>query len=227
MIIAIDGTCCSGKSSACKQLSKRLGYAHLNTGLIYRAFAYQCLISKVMPPKKAEIIDLIINHNKTSLRMVNRELQIFYENRQLTAADLRSPEINAIVPFVAAISEIRSFARVIQRKLGEDCENIIVEGRDICSVVFPDADLKFFITADVDVRAQRNLNDYIKLGKSISFDEVKKEIIERDKSDTLREDSPLTKTDDSITIDTSNLSKEQVVDKLDEIVKKAQVKNEV
>lgn len=225
MIVAIDGTCCSGKSTASKNLSKKLEFVHLNTGLIYRAFAYKCIKSNIVPPNTSGIIDLITTKTKIETKINNGETAVVVDGALLGDADLRTPKINAVVPLVAEIPQVRAFARTLQRKIGESCENVIVEGRDICSVVFPDADIKFFVTADLDVRAQRHQLDYIKMGKNVPISEVKAEIIERDKSDTTREDSPLVKTDDAVTIDTSFITPEQVVLKMCEIVK-SKIKNQ-
>ena len=131
---------------------------------------------------------------------------------------LRTPEVTSVSAIISKIPKIREIARYLQHKIADECKNIVVDGRDIGSVVFPNADIKFFVTADIDVRAKRRLQDYLKTNSKISLSEVKKELIARDQEDTNRKISPLIVPKGAIIINTSNQSREEIVNEVKGIV---------
>lgn len=210
MIIAIDGTASSGKSSIAKALGKRLGFAVLGTGSIYRAIALKLLNLGIKADDEESIkqiletttIESIYNGETTSIVM---------DGIVQPLSALNSQEVSVFVPHVADKEFVREFVRKIQHDVALKNENIIVEGRDIGSVVFPEADLKLFIDADAVTRAKRRQANYLEQGQATSIDDVLAEIEERDNEDRNREISPLIMTSDSMLIDTSSCSVDESV----------------
>ena len=202
MIIAIDGTSSSGKSTLSSLLAKNLKFAHLNTGSIYRAISLCVLKQNINLTATQKIIECAKNaHIKVVFE--NGESEV-YINGQKETASLRSPEVSSVVAEIAKIGGVRDCTRTIQHNIAKEAKNIVVEGRDIGSVVFPNAEIKLFITASAEERAKRRLNEYIGLGrKDKTLTEVLKELEERDYADTTRENSPLVVCKDAIVFDTS------------------------
>lgn len=217
MIIAIDGTSGSGKSYLGKQLARNLNYAFLSSGSIYRAMALSITIAKLDPHQEDKITDHIKNNTKIEIK-VDNGLSEMYLNGKKVVLELRTPEVTYVSAIISKIPKIREIARYLQHKIADECKNIVVDGRDIGSVVFPNADIKFFVTADIDVRAKRRLQDYLKTNSKISLSEVKKELIARDQEDTNRKISPLIVPKGAIIINTSNQSREEIVNEVKGIV---------
>ncbi len=213
MIVAIDGPAASGKSTAAKGVAKALNITHLDTGAMYRAVTYGLLKNKV------GFNDL--RGVETYLSDINLK---FFKNNKITALllngldvskEIRSNKINKNVSDVSAIKIVRKFMVKIQREMAEDLD-CILEGRDIGTVVFPNADFKFFFIANEEIRASRRLNDLITVGdkNSNEFESVLRELKIRDHKDTTRNYSPLKKADDAIPIDTTYLTINEVIDKI-------------
>ena len=199
IIIAIDGYSGTGKSSTAKIVSEKLHYDYIDSGAMYRAVAYYFLNKDI---NLEDIQDI-----KRALQNIEIKFQEgkAFLNGQDVEDVIRSMAVNQSVSRVAAISAVRVKLAQLQRKLGEE-KGVVMDGRDIGTVVYPNADLKLFMTADIDVRTERRRNQLLRKGIKESFDDIKCNFINRDKMDTTREDSPLTKAEDAIEIDTSNLS---------------------
>ena len=203
MIIAIDGPAGAGKSTIAKKVADRLGYIYIDTGAMYRAFTYELLISSISLSDIEEITKVL---EKTNIEFKNSE--IFLNNLNVTN-EIRSKNVTANVSAVSAIPQVREKLVNLQRKIASE-SNSILDGRDIGTVVFPNAELKIFLTASVKIRALRRYNELIAKDKNIDINEIEAEIEKRDKLDSSRETSPLIKAADAIEIDTSDLSIDEV-----------------
>lgn len=213
MIIAIDGTASSGKTSISKELSSRLGFPLVPTGLIYRAVTLKAQNQNISPAQDDKLKTMIEN-TKIDLIYHDKEVLVCLDDVLIAYEDLRSEKISNEVAFYSVKPFIREFVRKVQRQTAEKFKNVVVEGRDIGSVVFPNADFKFFVDADSETRAKRRLQEYLKNGENVTLEEVKKELFARDNQDKTRDISPLVMTSDSILVDTSGLSVEQTVEKM-------------
>ncbi|WP_347450675.1 (d)CMP kinase [Acetoanaerobium noterae] len=203
MIIAIDGPAGAGKSTIAKKVADSLGYVYIDTGAMYRAFTYELLTSSISLSDIEEITKVL---EKTNIEFKNNE--IFLNNLNVTN-EIRSKNVTANVSAVSAIPQVREKLVDLQRKIASE-SNSILDGRDIGTVVFPNAELKIFLTASVKIRALRRYNELIAKDKNIDINEIEAEIEKRDKLDSSRETSPLIKAADAIEIDTSDLSIDEV-----------------
>lgn len=203
MIIAIDGPAGAGKSTIAKKVADSLGYVYIDTGAMYRAFTYELLTSSISLSDIEEITKVL---EKTNIEFKNNE--IFLNNLNVTN-EIRSKNVTANVSAVSAIPQVREKLVNLQRKIASE-RNSILDGRDIGTVVFPNAELKIFLTASVKIRALRRYNELIAKDKNIDINEIEAEIEKRDKLDSSRETSPLIKAADAIEIDTSDLSIDEV-----------------
>lgn len=218
MIIAIDGTSSSGKSSISKELGKKLNIPVLGTGLIYRAVAKKLFgLTSIKGNDKA--LNEILALTTITTQYEGDKCQIIMDGLEEPDFILHSPDISKFTPVIAVNPIIREFVRKIQHQEAKIHKNIIVEGRDIGSVVFPNADFKFFIDADIKTRAERRLNDYINQGRNDqTLEMVINEIEHRDEQDRNREISPLIMTSDAHIIDSSNTSIIKCVNQMIEII---------
>ena len=213
MIIAIDGPSASGKSTTAKGVSNKLGFTHLDTGSMYRAVTLGFVHENIMLNDYVRItnylkdLDIRFNHNG---HIVLNGVDV--------SNDIRTVEISSQVSMISAIPEIIKKMVDIQRSIaGEsDC---VLEGRDIGTVVFPNADYKFYLIADIDIRAQRRLKELKQTNELITIDEIISNIKIRDELDSKRSHSPLRQAKDAIEIDTSLLTINQQIEKIVEIVK--------
>lgn len=222
IVVAIDGPAGSGKSTIAKALAQKLGFVYLDTGAMYRAITYLA-ISKSILNEIPEIIELARNID-LKLSFENGITRVFVDGVEVTE-NIRTPEINSKVSDISRIPEIRQEMVRIQRSLGQK-GNLVAEGRDTTTVVFPDADLKIFLTAALEERAKRRFLEYQEKGQITSLEEVKKSIENRDYIDSHREVSPLKKADDAVEIDTTfmTVGKEQelILNKIEEIKKQTE-----
>ncbi|MNX15996.1 Cytidylate kinase [compost metagenome] len=223
--IAIDGFSSTGKSTLAKQLAKHLGYIYVDTGAMYRAVALFAMQNGYISPNGFDKESLI---NKLSLIKLefkfNSDLGFaeMYLNDDNVEIAIRTIEVSAFVSKVAEVSEVRAKLVEQQKEMGKN-KAIVMDGRDIGTVVFPDAELKIFMTASAATRAQRRFDELQQKGDSVSYEEVLKNVEERDYIDTHRKDSPLVMADDSIEVDNSYLNREEqfevVLDLVNEIIK--------
>lgn len=211
MIIAIDGTASSGKTSAAKELSKRLDVPLLPTGLIYRAITLKAINENIVPENQSGLSKMLESTTIETVYM-NKSVSVYLDKLPVSYELLKSEKVSENVAKYACIPFVREYVRKIQRQQAKTYKNIIVEGRDIGSIVFPNADIKFFVDADLETRAIRRQKEFLNAGENMSLEQVKEAIIERDEADRKRMISPLIMTSDAILIDTSNMSVMQVVD---------------
>ena len=209
--IDIDGFSSTGTSTLAKQLANHLGYIYVDTGAMYRAVALFAMQNNFITPNFLDKIGLIKNLKNIVLEFkFNPDLGFaeMYLNGKNVEAEIRSIEVSTFVSKVAEISEVRSKLVEQQQEMGKN-KAIVMDGRDIGTVVFPDADLKIFMTASAATRAQRRYDELQQKRAVVSYDEVLKNVEERDYIDTHREDSPLTIAKDAIEIDNSHLTREE------------------
>lgn len=210
LIIAIDGPASSGKSTTAKLLAEKLGYLYIDTGAMYRAVTLMALRNNIVDDEE-KIINLARNLD-IQLKFENGQISVFVDGIDVSE-DIRSLEVSNFVSPVSKIEEVRKIMVEKQRLMGKN-GGVVMEGRDITTVVFPNADVKIFLTATIDERANRRVKEYRSKGLDIDFDKVVENIKERDRIDSSREVSPLRKSEDAIEIDTSNLTIEQQVNSI-------------
>lgn len=216
LIVAIDGPAGSGKSTVTHFLAQRLGYNHIDTGAIYRSVAYKALQQK-MSLDDGKSLGLLAASCKLEFRWVKNNNHIFLDGVDL-GLSIRTPEISLAASKISAYPEVRQALLGLQRKLGEN-SGVVLEGRDIGTVVFPNADVKFYLTASVDCRVRRRMIELEEKGTYQSFEEVRGQVVARDKADMERKVAPLKKADDAIEVDTTNMTIEEVIDTLEKTVR--------
>jgi cytidylate kinase len=210
--IAIDGFSACGKSTLAKDLAKRLGYVFIDSGAMYRAVALYCLRHQLI--QDGELAKEEINAHLTQIEihfeLIQQEPHVFL-NGEDVSNEIRQPEVAGVVSIVASYKPIREKLVQAQQKMGEQ-GGIVMDGRDIGSVVFPNAELKLFVTAAPEIRVQRRLAEMEAKGIQMNIDEVRKNLLERDHLDSTREESPLIQVEDALVLDNSQLTKEEQLD---------------
>ncbi|KYG72585.1 MULTISPECIES: (d)CMP kinase [Roseivirga] len=211
--IAIDGLSGCGKSSTAKAVAKTLGYKFIDTGAMYRAVTLYVLNEAVDLTSKESVIQAL--EQITIDFRYNQESQKneTFLNGQNVEEEIRSMRVAGSVSQVAAIKEVRVAMVAQQQQMGKD-KGVVMDGRDIGSVVFPEAELKLFMTASTEVRAKRRQAELREKGEEVALDEIMKNLEERDRIDSTRDESPLIKVEDAIEVDTSNLLFEEQVQKV-------------
>ena len=223
IIIAIDGHSSCGKSTLAKDLAKELGYRHIDSGAMYRAVTLYFLRNNINFNHALEVKEALAN---ITISFVNNEATGKSEiclNGEDIAHHIRDMIVAEKVSEVAAIKEVRQFAVAQQQAMGKD-KGIVMDGRDIGTVVFPDAELKIFMTADMDIRAKRRFQELYEKNPNITYEEVINNIQMRDYIDSNREESPLTQADDAIVLDNTELDKEEQLKKVLQLVKECNKK---
>ncbi|KFF04028.1 (d)CMP kinase [Flavobacterium reichenbachii] len=223
--IAIDGFSSTGKSTLAKQLAKELEYVYVDTGAMYRAVAYFAMQNKFIGNDFFNKETLITALPEIQLEFrFNGDLGFaeMYLNGENVEKPIRTIEVSNFVSKVAEVSEVRAKLVEQQQEMGTN-KAIVMDGRDIGTVVFPNAELKIFMTASAETRAQRRFDELEQKGDNVSYEDVLKNVVERDYIDTHREDSPLVIADDAIEIDNSYLNKEEqfaaVLELVNDVVK--------
>jgi len=208
MIIAIDGPSASGKSTTAKGVAEKLGITHLDTGAMYRTVTWGLKKAAIHPSDDKKVLDFL------------KDLEIYFDvsnhiwlNGEDVSVEIRTGDISSRVSAVSAIPEVREKMVKIQRQIAgkKDC---VLEGRDIGTVVFPDAEYKFFLVADTEIRAKRRLLDLERIGESSTLSELIDDIERRDAVDSSRDHSPLLQAEDAIPIDTSHLTINEQINKI-------------
>lgn len=208
--IAIDGFSSCGKSTLAKQLAAKLGYVYIDTGAMYRAVTLYALRNNMVVDEELDTKQLISRLGDINIHFelnANGELQTFLNGANVER-EIRKIYVSQWVSPVAAVPEVRHVMVAQQQKMGE-AKGVVMDGRDIGTTVFPNAELKIFVTADVDVRAQRRYDEMLSKGETADIDEVKQNLQERDRIDQSRSESPLRKADDAVVLDNSHITREE------------------
>jgi CMP/dCMP kinase len=208
LVIAIDGPAASGKSTTARLAAGRLGYIHVDTGAMYRAVTLKVLRAGIAP-EDATAVAALLPTTHVQLTQSAQGLRVLLDGEDVSDA-IRTPAVTRAVSAVSSQRLVREAMVREQRLMGKD-GGIVLEGRDIGTVVFPDADLKFFMVAGIRARAQRRQEELAARGEHIALEGLEKEIAERDARDASRTESPLRRADDAIDIDTSDMSIEEQV----------------
>lgn len=214
LTIAIDGYSSCGKSTVAKALAKKLNYIYIDSGAMYRAITLYCIDNNLINGSEVQEIELLnrIPDIHIDFRWAkDGEQADTHLNGKNVEDKIRQIEVSNLVSPVSIIGFVREAMVKLQRELSSD-KGVVMDGRDIGTVVFPDADLKVFMTADPDIRAQRRYDELKNKNQVVSLDEIKKNIKQRDYIDSHREISPLRKADDALLLDNSNLSREEQLD---------------
>ena len=217
MIIAIDGPSGAGKSTLAKRLTKTLGYTYVDTGAMYRALALKVLRRGVDLADDATMAQLV-QSTEIDLREIDGKLVVLLDGYDV-ATEIRTPEISQMASKVSALQSVRARLLDLQRAMGQR-GSVVAEGRDIGTVIFPQAEVKIFLDASTHERARRRYEELRAAGRSVNFDETLRELAERDKRDSERELAPLSQAEDAVLIDTSKFDAERVAAMVLELVQK-------
>lgn len=220
IVIAIDGYSSCGKSTFAKMIAKELDYIFIDTGAMYRAVSYFTIKHQLIINKKIDIKSLIRRLPEIQITFKHdKEGKICtILNNENIEKDIRGVEVSELVSEVSKIREVRKYLVHLQQKMGEH-KGIVMDGRDIGTVVFPEAEIKIFMTASTDVRAERRYKELLEKGHHVSFEKIKKNIKDRDYNDINRKESPLKKADDAIILDNSYLDLNQQMTWFNKILK--------
>jgi CMP/dCMP kinase len=219
LIIAIDGPSAAGKSTLAKRLAKELGFTYLDTGAMYRALALKVLREGIDIGNDGMLTELI---GRTAIDLLEDEgkLHVLLDGEDVSEL-IRTPEVSQMASKASALKTVRQWMLVLQRALGQRGD-VIAEGRDIGTVVFPDAEVKIYLDASAPERARRRVEELRRSGRQVGLDETLREMVERDKRDSERELAPLCKAADAVAIDSSALDAEALAQKvMQEIREKA------
>jgi CMP/dCMP kinase len=222
IIIAIDGYSSCGKSTFARSIAKELKYIYIDSGAMYRAVTLYCIrngLITVDTTKVQSIISDLINIHVNFVYNSDREEYETYLNSENVEDEIRGIEVSSYVSRISQIQEVRARMVELQRQIGV-FKGIVMDGRDIGTVVFPDAEIKIFMTASVDIRAKRRFDELKSKGANVDFEEIKGNIIARDIADENRDISPLRRADDAIILDNSRMTVYQQMDWVKEIIEK-------
>ena len=212
MIIAIDGPAGAGKSTVARIIAQKLGFLYIDTGAMYRALTLKALERKIDAKDIPALIEMVRSTNIDLTNNQDGSLKIFLDGRDVTSP-IRQPRITKLVSDIAKIKGVREIMLGWQRKFGK-LRDSVLDGRDIGTVVFPDADKKFYIDAEFSVRVRRRYKELKELNQDVTLKDIEKDLRNRDNIDSTREFAPLKKADDAIYIDTTNMAIEEVVNTL-------------
>ena len=217
MVIAIDGPAGSGKSTTAKYVAEKLGFIHINTGAMYRGIALKCIEGNINPDHLSDLERLL---SQTRFKFGSEGGQDLYMDGVKISSQITTAEVTESVSYISAIPMVREKLVEYQRDMADDLD-VVLEGRDIGTVVFPNSEYKFFLNADIYERAKRRMKEMEEKGAFVSLVELSEELEERDRKDSTREHSPLKKAEDAIEIDTTDLSIDETVNRIVEIVTKS------
>ena len=207
--IALDGPAGAGKSSIAKRAAKALGFIYVDTGALYRTVGLAAMRNNVEPAPGAEL-DALLAAIKVELTFNEKGEQIVLLDGEDVSGEIRTPEASMMASRISAVPAVRAYLLDLQRNMAKT-DNVIMDGRDIGTVVLPDAKVRIFLTASPEARAQRRWKELSEKGMDVSYDDVLKDVIERDYNDTHREIAPLRPAEGSVTVDTTELDFEQSV----------------
>ena len=216
LVVAIDGPAGAGKSTIAKKVSKELGFIYVDTGALYRAVGLNALkLGK--NTKSEEVVIPTLEGLQVSLRFVDGEQRVFLGEEDVSTA-IRQNEVSMAASNVSAIPKVREFLFELQRSIARE-NNCLMDGRDIGTVVLPHAQIKIYLTASAEARADRRYKELIEKGQQVDYNEILKEIELRDYQDTHREIAPLKKADDAILVDTTKLNLEESIEYILNVIK--------
>lgn len=218
--IAIDGFSSCGKSTLAKFLSQKLEYSYIDTGAMYRSVTLYLVnkgIIKDGKVNKKDVIDALDKIDITFKYNASKKQSDTYLNGKNVEDEIRSPEISNLVSGISTFKEVRKKLITLQKKIGES-KGVVMDGRDIGTAVLPNAEVKFFVTADLEIRTQRRFEELKAKGYEYSFNKVKENLLLRDHNDTSRDENPLTLAEDAILLDNTNLTIDQLVEKSYQLV---------
>ncbi|ARU63028.1 cytidylate kinase [Tumebacillus avium] len=216
--VALDGPAGAGKSTVAKQAAKALGLTYVDTGAMYRAITWKALQEKINPTDEAALTELS-NRVQISFKLTPAGQDVFLDGVDITEA-IRTPEVTGNVSAVSAVAGVREAMVKLQQDIAAQT-GVLMDGRDIGTVVLPDADVKIWLTASVEERAQRRYNELVAKGQTLDFEQLKADIERRDRFDSGREHSPMKMAEDAVVLDTTGLSIQQVIEKILEICSSA------
>lgn len=214
--IAIDGPAGAGKSTVAKAVAKKLGFIYVDTGALYRSIGVNALRHNVATDDRDGVVSLLPDI-ELELKYIDGNQRVFL-NGEDVSEEIRLPEASMAASNVSAIPEVRAFLIDLQRNMAKK-NNVVMDGRDIGTVILPDAQFKFFLTASAEVRADRRFKELKEKGITVDYDELLKEIIQRDYNDSHRETAPLKQAEDAILVDSSNLTLEESISAIADKVK--------
>ena len=209
--VAIDGPSASGKSTIAKLIAKEYGIDYVDTGAMYRALGLK-IVRNEIPCEEGPLMDKLLEETEIDFS----QGKVFLDGEDVSDL-IRTQEISKMASDCSAFASVRNKLATLQKEMGRT-KSVVMDGRDICSVVMPDAEFKFYITASPEVRAERRFNELKEKGQNPEFQQILKEINERDYNDSHRAVTPLMKTEDAIEIDTSDLTIEEVLRKVKEVI---------
>ncbi len=214
--IAIDGPAGAGKSSIAKAVAKELGFIYVDTGALYRATALAAIRAGIATDDAAAVEPMLQNIT-IQLAFEDGAQKVLLNGEDVSEA-IRTPEISGGASKISAIPKVRSFLFDLQQQMAKE-NNVLMDGRDIGTVVLPNADLKIFLTASPEVRAKRRYDELVEKGQDVNYDDILADVKERDYRDSHREVAPLKQADDAVLLDTSNLNFQQVVSEVMNLAK--------
>lgn len=222
--VAIDGPVGAGKSSIAREAAKRLGFVYCDTGALYRAVGLYCTRAGIDLSKNGKNVEIAAKLPGISLELkLENGVQRVYLNKEDVSEEIRLPEISMAASAVSAVPEVRAALLELQRNMART-NNVIMDGRDIGTVVLPNAEVKIFLTAKPEIRAKRRYDELVQKGVETSFEEVLDDLNTRDYNDSHRETAPLKQADDAVLADTSELDFEQSVELICNIISKTSQK---
>jgi cytidylate kinase len=222
LIIAIDGPSGAGKSTLAKRLARDLGFTYLDTGAMYRALALKVLREGIDLGNESRMAELI-GRTEIDLAETDGRLQVFLDGEEVSGF-IRTPEVSQMASKASALEAVRHRMLFLQRGMGRR-GSVVAEGRDIGTVVFPDAEVKIYLDASAGERAHRRVKELTNAGREVSLDETVREMEERDKRDSERALAPLRKADDAVAIDSSALDAEAVAQRALQEIRKRRLEN--
>lgn len=206
--VAIDGPAGAGKSTIAKAAAKQLNYIYVDTGALYRTIAYNAVMNNVIDDTNGIIA--MLDNTKVELKYIDG-VQAVFLNAEDVSSFIRTPEISMGASKVSAIPEVREFLLSLQQEIAKE-NDVIMDGRDIATVVLPNADVKIFLFASPECRAERRYKELVEKGENVTFDEVLEDVNKRDYQDSHREIAPLKPSEDSIMLDTSKLNLDESIE---------------
>lgn len=221
-VVAIDGPAASGKSTTARLAARRLGFVHLDTGAMYRAATLACMENRLSPHESPDMAELLASLDVQFTSVAGEHQRTLLDGRDVTEA-IRAPEVTQQVSAYSAVAMVRDRLVALQRRIGAE-HPVVCEGRDIGTRVFPEARFKFYLVADLEVRADRRCEELRAGGLNPSREQIIEELRQRDREDSTREHSPLQKAEDAVIVDTTNLTIPAQVDYIIALIKEAEGK---